>query len=220
MFFVGDILLPYYFGLDAKVPVGKVLVKIERKYLERKKNGMNSEQPYQEFGIANQVKIIEGEGGFPIVEVSNEEGSAKISVYSAQVLSFLPVGESEDVLFVSEKAYFQAGKATKGGIPICWPWFGPDPEGLGRASHGFVRNRMWTLLSTEAVSAGETKVRLGITADEETKAIWPKSFELVLEVLVGAQLSVSFDYSKYGGMSRLKLLRLFIPISILVILGR
>jgi len=44
-------------------------------------------------------------------------------------------------------------------------------------------------------------VRLGITADEETKAIWPKSFELVLEVLVGAQLSVSLITQNTGDES-------------------
>ncbi|MGI8935891.1 MAG: D-hexose-6-phosphate mutarotase, partial [Phormidesmis sp.] len=129
---------------------------------------MTVDQLNQEFGIPNQLKIIEGKGGFPVVEVDNKRAKARISVYSAQVLSFQPNGETEDLLFVSENAYYQTGKATKGGIPICWPWFGPDPEGLGRASHGFVRNRMWSLLSAEETPDGETKVRLGVTADEET----------------------------------------------------
>lgn len=159
---------------------------------------MTVEQLNEEFGVSGQVKVVEGKGGFPVVEVSNENASAEISVYSAQVLSFNPVGETEDVMFVSEKAYYEAGKAIKGGIPICWPWFGPDPEGLGRANHGFVRDRLWTLLSVEALSAGETKVRLGVTADEETQEIWPKSFELVIEIVVGARLTVTLITQNTG----------------------
>ena len=159
---------------------------------------MTVDQLNQEFGIPNQLRVAEGKGGFPVVEVSNKKAKARISVYSAQVLSFQPTGETEDLLFVSENAYYQTGKATKGGIPICWPWFGPDPEGLGRASHGFVRNRMWSLLSAEETPDGETKIRLGVTADEETLEIWPHRFELVMEILVGTQLRVTLITQNTG----------------------
>ncbi|PZO19055.1 MAG: D-hexose-6-phosphate mutarotase [Leptolyngbya foveolarum] len=159
---------------------------------------MTVEQLNQKFAIPGKVKVVEGKGGFPIVEVTNEKAVAKISVYSGQVISFKPAGEPEDLLFLSDKAYYQTGKAIKGGIPICWPWFGPDPEGKGRASHGFVRNRMWTILSTEAITSGETKIQLGMSPSEETLEIWPHQFELVVEVLVGAQLSVTLITKNTG----------------------
>lgn len=158
---------------------------------------MTVEQLNQEFG-SKQAKIVEGKGGFPVIEVSNEQAKAKVSVYSGQVISFQPVGASHDLLFLSEAAYYQSGKAIKGGIPICWPWFGPDPEGKGRASHGFVRNRMWNLLSVEEVSAGETKVRLGVSADDETQKVWPHSFELAIEILIGAKLTVALVTQNKG----------------------
>lgn len=159
---------------------------------------MNIEQLNQKFGIAPQLSIIEGKGGFPVIAIDNEHAKAKISVYAAQVLSFQPVEADADLMFVSENAYYQPGKATKGGIPICWPWFGPDPEGLGRASHGFVRNRMWTLLNTETTQTGETKVRLGVSADEATQKIWPHSFELAIEILIGQTLTVALITSNTG----------------------
>ncbi|MGB3786486.1 MAG: D-hexose-6-phosphate mutarotase [Phormidesmis sp.] len=158
---------------------------------------MNIDQLNKEFG-SDQITITEGKGGFPVIAVDNEHAKAKISVYAGQVLSFQPAGADEDLMFVSENAYYKTGKATKGGIPICWPWFGPDPEGLGRASHGFVRNRMWTLLSTEATANGETKVRLGVSADEETKKVWPHSFELAIEILVGSKLTVALITDNTG----------------------
>lgn len=162
---------------------------------------MTVEQLNESFGITGQVEVVEGKGGFPIVEVQNEKATAKISVYSAQVLSFQPAGEPEDLMFVSDNAYYKVGKATKGGIPICWPWFGPDPEGKGRASHGFVRNRMWNLLSTEATSTGETRVRFGLTDTDETKAIWPHTFELTMDVLVGNGLTVTLTTRNTGDTS-------------------
>lgn len=159
---------------------------------------MNIAQLNTQYGLANQLKFVEGKGGFPFIEISNQSAKALISVYSGQVLSFQPVAEPEDILFLSNQAYYQDGKAIKGGIPICWPWFGPDPEGLGRPSHGFVRNRFWNVISTEAISATETKVILGLADTAETQAIWPQSFELAIEISVGNTLSVALVTRNLG----------------------
>ncbi len=152
---------------------------------------MSVNQLDKEFGIPSQLKVVEGKGGFPVIEIDSPKAKAKISIYSGQVISYQPAGEPQDLIFLSENAYYQPGKAMKGGIPICWPWFGPDPEDKGRASHGFVRNRMWDLLSTEKTADGDIKVKLGVTDSEETRAIWPHSFELVIEITIGAQLAVA-----------------------------
>lgn len=159
---------------------------------------MNIEQLNTQYGIAGQLKIIEGKGSFPVIAIENSKAKALISIYAGQVLSFQPVGESADLMFVSENAYYKTGKATKGGIPICWPWFGPDPKGLGRASHGFVRNRLWTLLSTETTPTGDTQVTLGVTASDETREIWPHTFELTLEITVGTRLTVALITQNKG----------------------
>ncbi|MBE9033382.1 D-hexose-6-phosphate mutarotase [filamentous cyanobacterium LEGE 11480] len=139
--------------------------------------------------IDGQLKFVEGKGGFPIIEVDNGKAKATISVYGGQVLSFQPTGEAADVMFLSDKAYYAEGKAIKGGIPICWPWFGPDPEGKGRASHGLMRNRMWQVISTAAVADG-TQVILGLSDSAETQAIWPQSFKFSIEITVSDTLKV------------------------------
>lgn len=151
---------------------------------------MSIEQLNTEFGIADSVQFVTGDGGFPFISVQNQSAKALISVYAGQVLSFQPTNEPEDLLFKSAKAFYQAGKAIKGGVPICWPWFGPDPEGQNRPSHGFVRNRAWTVVSTSTISDSETQVVLGLVDTEETQAIWPQSFELKLEITVGTTLKL------------------------------
>jgi glucose-6-phosphate 1-epimerase len=159
---------------------------------------MSIEQWNDEFGIAGQLRFVEGAGGLPFVEISNENANATVSVYAGQVLSYQPVNETADLLFLSEHAYYQPGKAIKGGAPVCWPWFGPDPEGQGRPAHGFVRNRQWNVLSTAASSAGETKLTLGLQDTDETREIWPNSFELQLEITVGAALTLELITRNLG----------------------
>lgn len=120
--------------------------------------------------LTHQLTFVEGPGGLPMIEINNPLAKATISVYGGQVLSFQPVGAA-DLLFLSEQAYYAEGKAIKGGAPVCWPWFGADPEGKGRAAHGFVRNRMWNVNSTETLEDGETKVVLGLSDSEATREI-------------------------------------------------
>lgn len=159
---------------------------------------MRIEQLNRDHGIAGQVEFIEGQGGFPFIRVNNAKASALISVYAGQVLSFRPAGRTDDLMFLSEQAYYQAGKAIKGGVPICWPWFGPDPEGKGRPAHGFVRNRMWDVIETGVAANGDTQVVLGLTDTPETQAIWPHAFILALEITVGEALNLELVTRNMG----------------------
>jgi glucose-6-phosphate 1-epimerase len=159
---------------------------------------MDIAQANDEFGIAGVLNICAGNGGFPVICIDNDHARAEISAYAGQVLSYRPENEPADLLFVSQQAHFQPGKAIKGGIPVCWPWFGPDPEARGRPDHGFVRTRAWKLLSTEAMVDGATRVRLGCRDDEVTKALWPHPFVLEIEVTVGDSLKVALVTRNLG----------------------
>ena len=159
---------------------------------------MTIEQLNKDYGIADQLKFVEGKGGFPVIEINNKSAKALISVYSAHILSFQPATETEDLIFLSENAIYQQGKAIRGGIPLCWPWFGPDPEGLGRSNHGFARNRFWKVCATEGTTDSETKVKLGLVDTAETREIWSKSFNLAIEITVGDTLTIELITSNTG----------------------
>ena len=149
---------------------------------------MNIQQLNADYGIADKVKFVEGKGGFSVMEINNEHAQATISIYAGQVLSFKPVNQSE-VMFLSSKAYYQEGKAMKGGAPICWPWFGPDPEER-RSSHGFVRNRLWQMRDVASTQDGATKVTMGLVDTAETREIWDYSFDLEIAITVGSSLTI------------------------------
>jgi glucose-6-phosphate 1-epimerase len=151
---------------------------------------MNIEQLNIDFGIAEHIKFIAGAGGFPFIKVDNERASAVVSVYGGQVVSYHPANEPHNLMFLSEAAYYQSGKGIKGGAPICWPWFGPDPEGRGRPAHGFVRTRFWNVTKTGINPDGDCQVTLGLTESPETSAIWPHLFDLSLEITVGESLNL------------------------------
>ena len=186
---------------------------------------MNIEQLNNQYKITGQLEIIAGKDGLPMIQIKNAKAQALISIHAGQVLSFQPNGESEDVLFLSSKAYYQDGKAIKGGAPICWPWFGADPEGKGRPGHGFVRNRPWSVVATEALSNGDIKVTVGLDDTPETQAIWPHAFSLRQEIIIGDSLNLSLitrntgkekfsitqafhTYFKVGDITRTKVLGL------------
>ena len=158
---------------------------------------MTLAKQYIAFIINNELQVIEGEGGLPVIKIDNEYATALISIYGAQVLSYKKKSsnsskqsEDNELLFLSDKAYYDAGKAIKGGIPICWPWFGQDPEKKGRPAHGFARNVMWELVSTSS-SNTSTQIVLALSETEETKKLWPYLFKLSLTIDIGKTLKLS-----------------------------
>ena len=161
-------------------------------------DGMDIEKLNIKYGIAGQLKFVMGDGGFPFILIRNRSATALISLYAGQVLSFLPTGEGEDLLFLSQKAYYDAGKAIRGGVPICWPWFGPDPKGLGRPSHGFVRNGLWAVSGTQAASEFETKIKLRFLETEQSESFWQQPFSLDLEISVGNTLTLELTTRNMG----------------------
>ncbi len=159
---------------------------------------MDIDEMNRRFALFDGLRFVAGAGGFAMAEIRTPQAQALVSIYSGQVLSYVRHGDSDDLLFVSEQAYFQPGKAIKGGIPVCWPWFGPDPEDKGRPGHGFVRNRQWQVRGSVGGADDSIVLRLGLSDTEETRAIWPHRFELEIEIEVGAELKVALATTNTG----------------------
>ncbi|MBR3820383.1 MAG: hypothetical protein IKJ37_02045 [Kiritimatiellae bacterium] len=90
----------------------------------------NCEELNKRYGTPGRIVFRDGPQGYPIVALANQYGSAELSLFGAQVLSYRPTGNFP-VLFTPSTVEFGAEKADHGGIPICWPWFGvgTDPYG-------------------------------------------------------------------------------------------
>lgn len=127
--------------------------------------------------------------GYPVLEIQHPAATARIALHGAHVMDWIPAGE-KPVLYMSPEAVIEMGKPIRGGIPICWPWFGPHPTDAQKPAHGLVRKQMWQL--EEVVSgADRLDVILSLRSTDGTLAIWPHEFTLQLRVSIGAQLEVS-----------------------------
>jgi glucose-6-phosphate 1-epimerase len=149
------------------------------------------------FGIAGVAEVGAGEGGLPMVLISTAAATANISLYGAQVTSWRPAG-GEDVLFLSARAHWERGRAIRGGIPICFPWFRGKADDSKAPAHGFVRTKDWRLDSLRADDDGSVTLVCVTGSDDATRAWWPHEFLLVYRVTVGKTLRLELSVMNSG----------------------
>ncbi|MDD5403354.1 MAG: D-hexose-6-phosphate mutarotase [Sulfuricella sp.] len=143
----------------------------------------------QRFAIPGHVAFKEGPGGLVVAEVANALAESSIALQGAHVMSFQPRGQ-EPVIWLSKFAKFAPGKSIRGGVPVCWPWFGPHAGDAALPGHGFARTVMWQVLESKALGDGATFLRFGLVENETTRAQWPHASSAELEVTVGGALRV------------------------------
>jgi D-hexose-6-phosphate mutarotase len=108
--------------------------------------------------IPGRIAVSSGNGGLPKIVVTTKTSTAEIYLHGAHVTRFQKNGDPP-LLFLSAKSYFAEGKGIRGGIPICFPWFGNRD---GEPSHGFARITEWQLVKTSAAADGTVALRLAL----------------------------------------------------------
>lgn len=159
---------------------------------------INMEQLNHDFGMDGLVSFVHGKGDLVFISVTGKSSTAQICLNGGQVLSFKPAGHAHDLLFVSNNAYYQYRKATKGGTPVCWPWFGPHAHDASLQVHGFVRNRVWQVESVRQNAQDEIIISLVFEDTEETRAIWPYAFKLTQVITIADTLSIELQSLNTG----------------------
>ena len=140
----------------------------------------------------NYLRFKNGEGDIPVIEIQNKQASATISLQGAHVLSWKPVDEDE-VIWVSTDATFAAGKSVRGGIPICWPWFGAHESNSSFPAHGFARTVLWQVTETKMLSDGETQITFRLQTDqldESLQQMWPQATMVEYRITIAKTLSM------------------------------
>jgi glucose-6-phosphate 1-epimerase len=120
-----------------------------------------------------------------------------VVLQGAQLVSWVSGGRER--LYLSPKSEFDGQTPIRGGVPICFPQFnqrGPLPK------HGFARNMAWRADDVTFLNEQEAYLTLRLSANEVTRAIWPASFELALNVhLKPGQLQITLTVSNTGSES-------------------
>jgi glucose-6-phosphate 1-epimerase len=105
--------------------------------------------------IRGRVAVRTGSGGVPKIAVTTNRSTAEIYLHGAHVTRFQKNGVPP-LLFMSRKSWFVPGQPIRGGVPICFPWFGNRD---GEPAHGFARVTEWELLQTAATPDGAVTLR-------------------------------------------------------------
>jgi len=158
---------------------------------------MNITDLKDKFNIEGEVEFIAGKGDLPMVSINNQHAKALVSLYGAQVLSYQPHGEKE-MLWVSGSSLFSNGKAIRGGIPICFPWFGPHPTDTKKPPHGFARLSTWKVIETSTLHNGKTILRLNLSDSVSTRSMWPYEFKAEVMIIVGKTLELTLKITNTG----------------------
>lgn len=151
------------------------------------------------FAIPGIAQIVAGNGGLHKVKITTAAASAEVYLHGAHLTSWVPSGSSE-VIFLSTTAQFQEGKAIRGGIPICFPWFNAKADDPKAPSHGFVRTKAWRL---ESITHEGTAIALTLSTanDDATRHWWPYEFHAEQRIVIGSQLRVELTVLNTGESS-------------------
>jgi glucose-6-phosphate 1-epimerase len=151
----------------------------------------------RQFGISGLAQVSSGNGGLPRLEVTSKAASAEIYLHGAQVTSWQPAGAGE-VIFLSGHSHWEDGRAIRGGIPVCFPWFRAKADDPSAPAHGFVRTREWRLDSVIAEEDGTVTAGLSTESDASTRRWWPHEFRLALRIAIGRSLGLELTATNTG----------------------
>jgi glucose-6-phosphate 1-epimerase len=151
----------------------------------------------KKFRIPGNVDFTQGAGALPKIHVSTNDSDAEIYLHGGHVTSFIPKG-NDDYFWLSPLSPFGDGKAIRGGIPLCFPWFGNHRVRKDFPAHGFVRTKEWNMESSALLSDGRVCIVLSTSSDEKTQVYWPYDFRLELRITVGPELELELIATNTG----------------------
>ena len=128
----------------------------------------------------------------PLLRVETPLCRAVLALQGAQLLSFAP-GGGHDWLWLSPDAEFAKGRAIRGGIPLCLPWFGVNRRRPELPKHGWLRQRDWQLQSASCDAQGEVSLRLATASLPSELPDFPWVYEVEVEYRFGCQLQLTLQ---------------------------
>ena len=156
----------------------------------------NIEDLDRQFGIPGTAQVVAGNGGLAKVRIISQSCTGEIYLHGGHVTSWIPANDSE-VLFLSTQSRWQDGKAIRGGVPVCFPWFRGKTDDPAAPAHGFVRTKAWELESIRETTDGIV-VSVVTASDESTQRWWPGDFRLVHRATFGSKLALELDVGNTG----------------------
>ena len=132
------------------------------------------------------------EHGLAAVRVRSASASGLVYLQGAHVAAWQPSAQAP-LIFMSEQAVYGPGKALRGGVPICFPWFGAHAEHKEYPAHGFARTRSFAYRGARLDAQGRTELEFTLDSSPETEAFFPFAFSVRYRVAFGPSLGLEFE---------------------------
>lgn len=150
--------------------------------------------------IADFLAFEELPDGFVVAHVTTPEATASIALQGAHVMRYQPTGQAP-LIWLSKLAKLAPGKSIRGGVPVCWPWFGAHPGNAQFPGHGFARTVPWQLLDAALLPDQRVRLEFELVQSEATRAQWPHASTVRNIVTVGPELEVELATTNTGASS-------------------
>ena len=138
------------------------------------------------------------DGSLVAAEITNTHATVSICLQGGQVLSWHPISTQQPVIWMSRDSQFATGKPIRGGIPVCWPWFGAHASNDKLPAHGFARSQRWQVKGTRTLDDGSTELSLTLLINAAAQAMWPYQAQLDMLINVGATLKIAIITRNLG----------------------
>jgi D-hexose-6-phosphate mutarotase len=157
-----------------------------------------AQQLNAQFGIAGQLNFRDDASGLAIAEVNNDQATASLCLQGAHLMTWQPRSQPVPVIWLSRDAKLAADKSIRGGVPVCWPWFGAHVTRQDLPAHGYARTAPWQVIESGAEPDGATRLTLRMIESERTRAQWPHDARLELTLSVGKTLRMELSTENTG----------------------
>lgn len=119
----------------------------------------------------------------PLLTLTHGNNQCVLSLFGAHILSYERNGQEK--LFVSKAAHLDGTRPIRGGIPVCWPWFGQLHPDIAqhKQAHGLVRNQLWQI-DAQVKTDQATSITLSPTVT--SSPLWPEGLSAQLVVTLTA----------------------------------
>jgi len=134
------------------------------------------------------VELKKYENGFEYLEIQNSVAVAKISLQGAHLFEYKRHNE-EALLWLSEASNFKMGESIRGGVPICWPWFGMHKSDDSLPQHGFARTSIFSHVDTKE-SEDSTELTFILKSSKDILDMWRYKFELHYKITIANELKL------------------------------
>jgi D-hexose-6-phosphate mutarotase len=146
------------------------------------------------------ISVVTARGSLPAVAVSLPSAAALVYLHGAHVAEWTPAGELP-VLWMSDFGRFSTADALRGGIPLCFPWFGQNAGDPTLPNHGWARLAEWTLVNA-VISAvgGADAAELTFELTEQSVGVPAGTAPMRLHyvVTVGSELTIALQVLNTG----------------------